>query len=219
MDAEASSLDQQLSSLKLTQEDLETMRERRKLQLKKEAKKNELYKAQGHGHYDEVTSTKEFFNLCKTSDRVVCHFYRSSTKRCEIVDKHLQILCSRHLETKFIKVNVEKHQFLCERLNIYVLPSIVTVIKGKTEKTFKGFEEFGNLDDFDTRIMEQRLKDCDVLTSLQLTNENNEAAIDKLFIGKQLVEQDSENEENEDANTQKIRQSAFVKHIDSDEEW
>lgn len=76
----------------------------------------------------ELTDTKEFFNAAKKSSRMVAHFYRGVSPRCEIVDAHFDKLAQTHLETRFIKVDVEKNPFLVERLRIIVIPTI-TLIK------------------------------------------------------------------------------------------
>ena len=67
---------------------------------------------QGHGEYTELATEKDFFSTCTASDKVVAHFYRQSTGRCEIVDMHMKKLAPLHLETKFVKLNVEKAPFL-----------------------------------------------------------------------------------------------------------
>ena len=61
----------------------------------------EEWTAQGHGVYSEIAEEKEFFEVCKKSAKVVCHFFRESTWRCKIIDKHLLLLAPRHLETRF----------------------------------------------------------------------------------------------------------------------
>ena len=98
----------------------------------------EELKARGRGQYTEITEEREFFEECKKNEKVVCHFFRSSTLRCEIVDKHLALLAPRHLETKFIKLSVERAPFLCQRLHIHILPSIGIVVDGKTKDFIKG---------------------------------------------------------------------------------
>lgn len=64
----------------------------------------------------ELTDTKEFFAAAKKSERLVAHFYRSVSPRCEIVDAHLQKLAYEHVETRFVKIDAEKNPFLVERL-------------------------------------------------------------------------------------------------------
>lgn len=49
----------------------------------------------------------------------------------QVVDKHLNILTKQHLETKFVKMNAEKTPFLTEKLNIFMLPTLALVKKGK----------------------------------------------------------------------------------------
>jgi hypothetical protein len=46
--------------------------------------------------YSEIADTKDFFNAAKKSVRMVVHFYRSVTPRCEIVDAHLSKLAFRY---------------------------------------------------------------------------------------------------------------------------
>ena len=67
---------------------------------------------QGHGEYTEIPEEKDFFDVPKKSENVVCHFYRDDFFRCKIVDKHLAILAKKHMETKFVKINAEKCPFL-----------------------------------------------------------------------------------------------------------
>jgi hypothetical protein len=72
-------LDDELAKLdKLEDDDLEKLRERRIQQLKKQATMRRQWLAQGHGDYQEIFSEKDFFAKVKTSDRVVCHFYREN---------------------------------------------------------------------------------------------------------------------------------------------
>ena len=103
--------------------------------------------------YTEVTDTKEFFNVAKKSARVVVHFYRSVTPRCQIVDAHFAKLAHDQIETKFIKVDVEKCPYLVEKLGIIMIPTMVIIIDGKTNHSIRGFDEFGGVDEFSTADM------------------------------------------------------------------
>lgn len=100
--------------------------------------------------YMEITDTKEFFNAAKKSSRMIVHFYRSVTPRCEIVDAHFEKLCQTHLESKFVKIDAEKSPYLVEKLGIILMPTIVLIKDGKTEHAIHGFDEFGGTDDFTT---------------------------------------------------------------------
>ena len=55
------------------------------------------------------------------------YFSRIQLLRCKIVDKHMDILSKKHLETRFIRLNAEKAPFLTERLKIRVMPTILMV--------------------------------------------------------------------------------------------
>jgi thiol-disulfide isomerase/thioredoxin len=144
-------------------EDYEAIRARRIEAMRKDAEDLKKFQAAGHGSYDEVFDEKEFFNVCKKSERVVAHFYRPSNEPCLLVDKHLTDLSRKHMESKFIKINAEKAQFLAERLKIWMLPTIVLIIDGKTQHSIIGFEELGNTTSFSTQTLEQRLIDWQVL--------------------------------------------------------
>ncbi|XP_064404730.1 thioredoxin domain-containing protein 9-like [Halichondria panicea] len=142
---------------KMDADDLDKLREQRLQQMKKARSQKEQWMTQGHGQYTEITEEKEFFDICKKSNKVVCHYFRDSTFRCKIVDKHLIILAPKHLETRFIKLNVERAPFLCDRLRIRVLPTISCVIDSITKDYIKGFDELGGHDDFSTEMLEWRL--------------------------------------------------------------
>ena len=73
------------------------------------------------------------------------------------MDKHLQILCNKHVETKFVKVNAEKAPFLTERLKIWMLPTLALIKKEKTTDYVVGFDELGGVDDFQTEMLAMRL--------------------------------------------------------------
>merc|ERR1712176_1491225 len=111
----------------------------------------------GHGTYKELPSEKEFFDEVKNSKKAVVHFYWPTTMRCEIFDKHLALLAPKHLETRFVKLNAEKSPFLCERLNIRVIPTLLLIVDGKTQEKIVGFDQLGGHDHFSTEMLEWRL--------------------------------------------------------------
>lgn len=111
------------------------------------------WKQLGHGVYSDLNDTKEFFNAAKRSPRMVVHFYRGVTPRCQIVDAHFERLAPKHLETRFVKIDAEKNPFLVERLGVIIMPTIVLIKDGKTEHSLRGFDELGGTDDFSTADM------------------------------------------------------------------
>lgn len=151
-------LDGELARLdSLGGEDLEKLREQRIAELKKQSAQRQEWKNNGHGEYQELADEKEFFEVSKKSANIVCHFYRDSTPRCRIVDMHLKILATRHVEAKFCKVNAEKCPFLTQRLRIKVIPSIALIKDSKTKDYIVGFTDLGNCDDFSTEMLEWRI--------------------------------------------------------------
>ena len=148
---------------RMDDDDLEAIRERRLAQLKKKAKQKQEWINKGHGSYNEVADQKDFFSQVKESERVVAHFYRPTTWRCEIVDKHLSTLARKHVETKFIKVNAEKSPYLVEKLRVYMLPTMMLIKNGKTEHSIIGFDELGGTDDFSTDDLERKLAEYEII--------------------------------------------------------
>ena len=138
-------------------DELELLRERRLAQLKQQKERVERLRAQGHGQLVHVTDDKDFFAKAKQASKMVVHFSRASTRRCEILQKHLELLAAKHIGTLFIQVDAEKSPFLAERLKIHTLPSMVLCLNGKTEHTIIGFDELGGHDSFTTDELERVL--------------------------------------------------------------
>eukprot|EP00916_Digyalum_oweni_P007421 GHVL01012507.1.p1 GENE.GHVL01012507.1~~GHVL01012507.1.p1 ORF type:complete len:179 (-),score=56.91 GHVL01012507.1:50-586(-) len=155
-------IDDEISKLN-NLEDLENIRNRRIEELKKKSKKKKELINKGHGIYNEIYDPKDFFNATKSHDKLVVHFYRPTTWRCEIVDRHLSTLAHKYFESKFMKINAERQDWLADRLQIRVLPSIVLIKNGQVIHTIVGFGEFGGKDDFDTILLENRLKEMSII--------------------------------------------------------
>ncbi|KAL8156159.1 hypothetical protein AgCh_001312 [Apium graveolens] len=156
-------IDDEISALdRLDLEDIEVLRERRLQQMKKMAEKRRQWVALGHGDYSEIYVEKEFFSVVKTSDRVVCHFYRENWP-CKVMDKHLSTLAKQHIGTRFVKINAEKSPFLTEKLKIVVLPTLALIKKAKVDDYVVGFDELGGTDDFGTEELEDRLAKAQVI--------------------------------------------------------
>lgn len=154
----------QLSKLnEMDDDDLERLKEKRLEALKKAQKQKQEWLSKGHGEYREISSERDFFGEVKESKNVVCHFYRNSTLRCKIMDKHLALLAKKHVETKFLKLDAEKAPFLTERLRIKVIPTLALLLDGKTKDYVVGFTDLGNTDEFSTEMLEWRLGCADVI--------------------------------------------------------
>jgi hypothetical protein len=177
LDREAE-LDRQLKNIdegRETEDDYETIKKKRMQAMKADHQRKLELKAKGHGEYSELfgtDGTKEFFKAAKESKLFVCHFYRESTWRCKVVDKHLEILAKKHLPTRFVKLDITKNPYLAEKLNIIMLPTVSFIKDGKVLYSMIGFDdvgektEEGNLsgyDEFDTEKIERLMMDWGVI--------------------------------------------------------
>ena len=135
---------------------MERIKQRRLQQMKKAQEQRARWKADGHGEYREIVGEKEFFKEMKGVERMVAHFYRENWP-CKVMDKHLDLLAKKHLETKFVKVHAEKFPYLTEKLQIWMLPTLALIRKEKVIDYICGFDDFGGKDDFKTEVLACRL--------------------------------------------------------------
>jgi hypothetical protein len=116
---------------------------------------------------------KAFFDASKASSRMVVHFYRPSSRHCDVFHAHLEKLSKQHLETRFCKINVEgcdgpdggPASYLVEKLGIVCMPTLVLIKDRKAIHHIRGFDELGGTTDFSTRALEYVLAYCGVLDS------------------------------------------------------
>lgn len=143
-------------------EEMELLRASRVKQMQKAQARRQI----GHGEYTEIGGSgneKEFFDTAKQSTKMVCHFYRKATERCQIFDMHLTELAKSHPETRFVKIDAEKSPFLCDKLRIIMLPTVACVLRGKVKDYIVGFDDMGGSDEFDTEVLEWRLGETGIL--------------------------------------------------------
>jgi hypothetical protein len=172
--AQEQSLEAELAQYDRLLEDedaLEDLRQKRLQQLREEHTRQKKWRDLGHGAYMELGGggtqdsrdvAKEFFQAAKESERMVVHFYRPSTRCCDVFHAHLAKLATKHLETKFVKVNVEGCDqegggggaaFLVERLGVVVMPTLVLVRDRKACHHVRGFDELGGTEDFSANVL------------------------------------------------------------------
>ena len=145
------------------EDELESLRRKRLENMKAAQKQRQEWLADGHGVYEELADESEFFAASKKSRFFVCHFFRSSTPRCKIVDKHLALLAARHVETRFSRIDAERAKFLVDRLRIKIMPTICLAKDGKTVDYVAGFDDLGGIDEFSTEMLEWRIARAGVL--------------------------------------------------------
>ena len=147
----------------LTQDDFEELRKKRVEQLKAKQNMMDTWKSQGHGKLEEIADEKQFFEEAKTNKLVVCHFYRSTTPYCLLLDQHLMKISPKHMETRFIKLNAEKCDYLVTKLRITVMPTLIIMVDNYACGRVEGFTELGNTDKFSTEKLEQVLGEKGVI--------------------------------------------------------
>eukprot|EP00216_Chloropicon_sp_CCMP2111_P004265 CAMPEP_0198235742 /NCGR_PEP_ID=MMETSP1446-20131203/1646_1 /TAXON_ID=1461542 ORGANISM="Unidentified sp, Strain CCMP2111" /NCGR_SAMPLE_ID=MMETSP1446 /ASSEMBLY_ACC=CAM_ASM_001112 /LENGTH=219 /DNA_ID=CAMNT_0043917101 /DNA_START=34 /DNA_END=693 /DNA_ORIENTATION=+ len=150
------SIDDEMHRLEtLDEDDLDKLRERRLAALKKQQAKRKEWLRRGHGELRDVEE-KEFFNEMRNEERVIAHFYRNNWP-CKVMDKHLNILAAKHVETKFVRVDAEKCPFLTDKLKIWMLPTLALIKSEKVIDYVVGFDDLGGVDDFETSTLAMRL--------------------------------------------------------------
>jgi thioredoxin-like negative regulator of GroEL len=125
-----SDIDSEIEDLLEDDEQVNTFREKRMLELKQQLDRYQKMKDSFHGVYTEALTEKEILNITTTIDKVIVHFYHKDFSRCRILDFHLQKLARKYFNTKFVRINVEKAPFLVDKLKIKVLPCMIGFIKG-----------------------------------------------------------------------------------------
>ena len=148
-------------------EGLEELRRQRIAQMQKQHSQQQKYRDLGHGTYEELGGghdardvARDFFQASKDSERMIVHFYRPTTRYCDVFHAHLAKLAPKHMETKFVKVNVEGcdvegggASYLVDKLGIVVMPTLLLVKNRQAFHHIRGFDEMGGTEDFSTNTL------------------------------------------------------------------
>ncbi|KAF9134167.1 hypothetical protein BGW39_007905 [Mortierella sp. 14UC] len=140
-----------------------SFREQRIGELKEEVAKRKMMMESEAGVYKDITDEKEVMDITTKTKYSVIHFYHSDFRRCMIVDKHLEALSKKYFKTKFVKIKVENAPFLVEKLQVKVLPCVISFVDGIAVDRLIGFDELGNTDNFSTAMLELRFKTAGVI--------------------------------------------------------
>ncbi|XP_074660603.1 uncharacterized protein LOC141913060 [Tubulanus polymorphus] len=159
--------------------------------LKQEIRHAHLSK-EGHGKYRDLSTEQDFFDLSRSEDSCVVHFYHSDFRRCAIMDKHLSTLAEKYFEVKFAKINAEKADFFRKKLSIQVLPTVICFKKGIVVKRLTGFQDLGSTDDFQTSELEKKLAECGVISF------EDEDVHKKTIFGRQSVNKHEDSDSDSD---------------------
>jgi hypothetical protein len=167
---------------------LAVLRQSRMKEMQLRQQNIQRWKLLGHGSYSELGGgsgqvsadmAKDFFAASKESERLVVHFYRPTTRLCDVVHAHLEKLASQHLETRFTKINVETAEhgggaaYLVEKLGIVILPTVLIVRNRNAVHHIRGFDELGGTPDFTNGALARLLGQHD---GIQLTEDERSEA-------------------------------------------
>ncbi|KAK5713166.1 hypothetical protein LTR15_011529 [Elasticomyces elasticus] len=152
----------------------------------------------GHGTYQEIKDEKELLAITTSKEAPLCvvHFMKPDFNRCRIMDGRLSVLAEKHLETRFVSVNVENAAFVVTKLGIQVLPCVVCFKAGLGVGRVLGFEGLGNGHSFSVQELEAKLLSFGVLDRSKVVDEDGQ--------GRMLRERGEEMED---------------EGMDEDEEW
>ncbi|KAE9553088.1 hypothetical protein FO519_003721 [Halicephalobus sp. NKZ332] len=138
VDAEIQRLDN------LDDDGLEEIRRNRIAQMKEAARKRQDQEANGHGRVQELANGTDFFDAGKKSEKVVCHFFLPTVRKCEFVDACFEKLAQAHFGTRFVKINAEKVPNLIKMLRITHIPNICVIIDNKIANYLRVTDESGS---------------------------------------------------------------------------
>lgn len=140
------------------------LREARIQQIASELKRSKQLRSEGFGSYDQIKDERALMATTTTTNYCTVHFFKPDFNRCRIMDEHLSALAPVHLETRFLRIDVEHAPFLVEKLKVKVLPCVIAFVDGVGVDRVVGFEGLGYSEDtFRTRDLEVRLIAAGVL--------------------------------------------------------
>lgn len=140
------------------------LREARMQQLSLNLKRSKQQRNQGFGSYLQIKNEKALMETTTATKYCIVHFFKPDFNRCRIMDEHLAALAPVHLETRFLRIDVEHAPFLVEKLKVRVLPCVIAFVDGVGVDRVVGFEGLGYSEDtFKTRDLEVRLIAAGVL--------------------------------------------------------
>ncbi|KAK9452349.1 thioredoxin-like protein [Limtongia smithiae] len=144
---------------------LDALRERRMQELSAQMKASRRLYDSGYGRLTDVSSEKELMDISSAAKYSVVHFYQPTFRRCLIMKERLESLTAKHMETRFLSINVDTAPFLVVKLKIQILPCVICFIDGKEVLRLVGFEALGNSDNFTSSALEFQLQQSGVITS------------------------------------------------------
>ncbi|AET39258.1 Plp1p Ecym_4182 [Eremothecium cymbalariae DBVPG len=173
--ASSDSIDEVISALEDDDAFIFRYREQRIEEISRHLKEVKKNASEGeYGYVHTVESESELMQMTSKLNRVVIHFFLETFRRCSVMDDKLRELAAKHMTTKFLRISVDKCPFLVQKLNIKILPCVLSYVNAIERDRIIGFQQLGNQpDNFPLYTLEERLKKYDVIPSISETNYKN----------------------------------------------
>ena len=105
----------------------------------------------------KIVDQKDFFGVCKGSQKVIVLFTRDSNKYGQVMMEHMTLLAQQHLEARFVWVDAENAPFLTDKLNIWMLPTICCIIDNNVKEQHNGLNEIDGSGKYSSGMLEYLL--------------------------------------------------------------
>eukprot|EP00484_Ammonia_sp_Unknown_P017940 CAMPEP_0197021992 /NCGR_PEP_ID=MMETSP1384-20130603/2893_1 /TAXON_ID=29189 /ORGANISM="Ammonia sp." /LENGTH=283 /DNA_ID=CAMNT_0042449947 /DNA_START=102 /DNA_END=953 /DNA_ORIENTATION=- len=198
---EESKLDAKINKLSnMNEDDLEELRAKRLEQLKAKQIQRSKWLANDHGRIHEIVDQKQFFENVKSTKHVICLFYSKTSKWAHILQEHLTLIARKHLECKFMQIEALHAPFLIERLNIWMMPTLVLAKDNKVSTQLRGLDWCAPDGKIETIRLEAKLFEYGFLEETYLAIEkqmkkNDGAVANKTKKKQQMQQQDDDSED------------------------
>eukprot|EP00321_Phaeocystis_globosa_P009956 CAMPEP_0118828070 /NCGR_PEP_ID=MMETSP1162-20130426/16865_1 /TAXON_ID=33656 /ORGANISM="Phaeocystis Sp, Strain CCMP2710" /LENGTH=206 /DNA_ID=CAMNT_0006758999 /DNA_START=48 /DNA_END=668 /DNA_ORIENTATION=- len=141
----------------LNEDDLQKIRANRLKAMQEKAAERQSWAEKGHGSFQKIADQKDFFTVCKNSDKVIVLFTRESNKYGKAMKEHMTLLAQHHMEARFVWVDAENAPFLTDKLNIWMLPTICCMENNKVKEQHNGLNEIDGSGKYTSGMLEYLL--------------------------------------------------------------
>merc|ERR1719199_1976447 len=118
-------------------------------EMKAKAEERQSWADQGHGSFSKISDQKDFFGVSKQSKKVVVLFTRDANKYGQVMKEHMAAL--------FVWVDAENAPFITEKLNVWMLPTIVCIEDNKVKCQHNGLNEIDGSGRYSSGMLEYLL--------------------------------------------------------------
>lgn len=84
-------------------------------------------------------------------------FTRDANKYGQVMKEHMTLLAQSHMEARFVWVDAENAPFLTDKLNIWMLPTIVCIVDNKVKEQHNGLNEIDGSGKYTSGMLEYLL--------------------------------------------------------------